>query len=62
MSAIPVVDLDGVFSECELRSCPQVDQIHAAFSTVGFVFIKNHGISRETVSAREDCVCDLSYK
>ena len=49
MSAIPVVDLEGVFSVAELASCPQVDQIHSAFSTVGFVFVKNHGIARKTV-------------
>ena len=49
MSVIPVVDLESIFSVAELGSCPQVDQIHSAFSTVGFVFVKNHGIARKTV-------------
>ena len=49
--AIPVVDLEGVFSSPDLSSCPQVAQIHSAFSTIGFVFIKNHGIPRKSVSS-----------
>jgi isopenicillin N synthase-like dioxygenase len=49
MTSIPVVDFEGVSSTLELSSCPQVEQIHSAFSTVGFVFIKNHGIPRKLV-------------
>ena len=52
--SIPVVDLEGVFSVIELGGWLQVDQIHSAFSTVGFVFIKNHGIARKTVRAFTD--------
>ena len=46
---IPVVDFDGVFSSADLTSCPQTAQIHSALTTVGFVFIKNHGIERKLV-------------
>ena len=46
---IPVVDFDGVFSSADLTSCRQTAQIHSAFTTVGFVFIKNHGIERKLV-------------
>ena len=46
---IPVVDFSSVFSCADLASCPQTAQIHTAFTTVGFVFIKNHGIQRKLV-------------
>ena len=49
MSSIPVVDFDGVYSSTDLSSCPQVEEIHSAFTTIGFVFIKNHGIERKLV-------------
>ena len=45
-----MVDLEGLSSTSDLRSCPQVDQIHSAFSTIGFVFVKNHGIRGQNVS------------
>lgn len=51
MECIPVVDFDGL-SEQDIGNCPQVKEIHTAFSTVGFVFIKNHGIDRKLVSDR----------
>ena len=48
--AIPVVDLHEVLlSGADLGSCPQVEQLNSAFSTIGFVFIKNHGIPRKLV-------------
>ena len=47
--SIPIVDLEGLSREQDLSGCPQVQQIHSAFTTVGFVFIKNHGIQRKTV-------------
>lgn len=50
-TGIPVVDLEGVYSSPDLSSCPQVGQIHSAFSTIGFVFVKNHGIPRKSVSS-----------
>lgn len=49
--AIPVVDLQEVLSSSsDLEGYPpQVEQLNSAFSTVGFVFIKNHGIPRKLV-------------
>ena len=49
MASIPVVDFDGVFSCTDLSSCPQVEEIHSALATIGFVFVKNHGIERKLV-------------
>ena len=49
MTSIPVVDFDSVFSCTDLSSCLQVKEIHAAFTTVGYIFIKNHGIDRKLV-------------
>ena len=47
--AIPVVDVSTACSE-EVES-GVVQQIHTAFSTVGFVFITGHGIPRQLVRA-----------
>ena len=33
----------------DLSTCPQVKEVHSAFSTVGFVFLKNHGVERKLV-------------
>ena len=44
--AVPVVDFKGVFFSPDVSNCPQVKEIHSAFTTVGFVFITNHGIRR----------------
>ena len=46
---IPVVDLEGVSTCSDLSTCPQVGEIHSAFTRVGFVFIKNHGIDKKLV-------------
>ena len=53
--SIPVVDFAGLLSRDDLSrddlsTCPQVQQLHHAFSQVGFVFIKNHGIDKKLVS------------
>ncbi len=49
-SAIPVVDFSDILSGSkDLSSCPQVKEFHSALSTVGFVFLKNHGINKEMV-------------
>ena len=51
--SIPVVDFKDVMKEPNLNVSSYtelVNQLHAAFSKVGFVFIKNHGIQRELVS------------
>ena len=47
---IPVVDFKDVLSSDDLSACPQVQEIHHAFSKVGFVFLTNHGIDKELVS------------
>ncbi|XP_064406714.1 uncharacterized protein LOC135351592 isoform X2 [Halichondria panicea] len=47
---IPVVDLrDTVSGSKDLGSCPQVKELHSSLSTVGFVFLKNHGIDKQMV-------------
>lgn len=54
-TSIPVVDfgqmsLDKPVKDCSVESVKQMaDKIHQAFSTVGFVYIKNHGIPQEQV-------------
>ena len=50
---IPVVDFSNVFSCLDLSVCPQVKEINSALSSVGFVFITNHGIRRSLVSISE---------
>ena len=48
--SIPIVDFSSILSESvDLSNCPQVAKIHSAFSTVGFVFLKNHGIDKQLV-------------
>lgn len=56
VSGIPLVDFAAMSVEHDTISsspdyCVQeiAKQIHQAFSTVGFVYLKNHGISLETV-------------
>ena len=54
-SSIPVVDfsqmsLEKVTEDFSPQSIQHLaDEIHLAFSTVGFVYLKNHGIPREKV-------------
>lgn len=47
--SIPVVDIEGVSTCSDLSTCPQVGEIHSAFTKVGFVFIKNHGINKKLI-------------
>ena len=54
MSTIPVVDVSSAINSVE-GSDPVVQQIHDAFTTVGFVFITGHGIPRELVSRLTGC-------
>ena len=47
---IPVVDFQAVLLAKELSSCPCVqEELHEAFSRVGFVFLTNHGIKMDLV-------------
>ena len=49
--SIPVVDIAEVLSRSEgLDGCDAVQELHSAFTTVGFVFIKNYGIDKKLVS------------
>ena len=54
---IPVVDFSALsvenkdpFSEISKGIQDLVDQVYQAFSTIGFVYLKNHGIPQEMVS------------
>ena len=58
--SIPVVDFEKVLSCSEgegLASCDAVQELHSAFTTVGFVFIRNHGIDRRMVGGQEMLAC-----
>ena len=54
-SSIPVVDfcqmsVEKVTEDDSPESIQQLaDEIHRAFSTMGFVYLKNHGIPQEKV-------------
>lgn len=57
ISGIPVVDFSAMSltNKEPLRENDEsikklADQIHQAFSTIGFVYLKNHGIPQELVS------------
>ena len=50
VNGIPVVDFQKVRDTEDVSRCPQVAELHAAFSQVGFVFLTNHGIKTELVS------------
>lgn len=52
MGCIPVVDLSNLDSNY-VPDCV-VKELDQAFSTVGFVYLKNHGISEEKVSCQVD--------
>ena len=56
VSGIPVVDFTAMSVNLEATPPPSdarveaiARQIHEAFSTVGFVYLKNHGITQEKV-------------
>ena len=49
--AIPVVDFQGVLDTEDLHKCPQVLELHTAFSQIGFVYLQNHGIKMDVVSS-----------
>ena len=59
VSGIPIVDFGAMSVKKESFPSPAdemvqviANQIHEAFSTVGFVYLKNHGISQEKVKYR----------
>ena len=61
-SQIPVVDIKDINSNTDLSQCPQVEEINSAFTSVGFVFIKNHGIDRKLVSGGGPIYSPNSHK
>lgn len=68
VSGIPVVDFSAMSVEHEAIPLPSDDrvqtivrQIHEAFSTVGFVYLKNHGITQERVIYEICCSCSYMY-
>ncbi len=52
--AIPVVDFHTLSDSTPASECPVIKQLHSAFSTLGFVFITNHGIDMKLVSSPHD--------
>ncbi len=47
---IPVVDFEGISSNTNLSSAPQIQQLNSAFTDVGAVYIRNHGIDKKLVN------------
>ena len=47
--SIPVVDFREVLSCSDLSTSAVVGELHSAFTKVGFVFIRNHGIEQQLV-------------
>ena len=67
VSGIPVVDFGAMSLEHDIR--PNTDsqavqtlskQIYSAFSTIGFVYLKNHGIHQQKVGFSFN-VCNTSW-
>ena len=59
--SIPVVDIAEVLSRSErLDSCDAVEELHSAFTTVGFVFIRNHGIDKKLVGIGNQIITSRS--
>jgi len=57
VDGIPVVDFSAMslknknlLSEDDPTIIDLADQVYQAFSTIGFVYLKNHGIPQEMVS------------
>ncbi len=46
---IPVVDFKDISSNTNLSSAPQIQQLNSAFTDVGAVYIRNHGIDKKLV-------------
>ena len=61
--SIPVVDFQQLSpwpgEDVSLADSPTVQELHTAFSTVGFVLLTNHGIGRNLVSQRASAVASL---
>ncbi len=49
---IPVVDFSSILSasSADISTLPEIEELHAAISGIGFVFLKNHGINQQLVS------------
>ena len=55
---IPLIDIGGIFSEDYEERLRVAKEVAEVCKTVGFMYIKNHGISQELI----DDVFDLSQK
>ena len=67
VSGIPVVDFGAMslknkdtLNESDEAIKDLANQIYQAFSTIGFVYLKNHGIPQEVVSFIQDRRLDFS--
>ena len=49
---IPVVDFQEVWDSEDLSKCPQVLELHNAFTDMGVVYLKNSGIKMDLVRHR----------
>ena len=47
---IPVVDFKNLLSQDDPSTCPEVQKLDSAFSSIGCAFIKNHGIGLDLVN------------
>ena len=54
ISGIPVVDFSAMSlqNDSSMRENSDADHVHQAFSTIGFVYLKNHGIPQEKVACK----------
>ena len=64
VDGIPVVDFSAMslenknpLSENNANVKDLADQVYQAFSTIGFVYLKNHGIPQELVSKKRHPHC-----
>ncbi len=57
---IPVVDFSSILSanSADISSLPEIEELRSAISGIGFVFLRNHGISRQLVS---ECMYIANY-
>ena len=69
MTDIPVVDFSAMsldnkdpLSENDQAIRIVANEVYRAFSTTGFVYLKNHGISKETVSTEQNSKFNSNFR
>ena len=67
ISGIPVVDFSAMSlqNDSSMRENSDAvkqlaDHVHQAFSTIGFVYLKNHGIPQEKVAGSSTVICNYT--